>query len=218
MNFVETYQNQGYLELKGYIDESVIQEIKDEIERIITMHPHVCTYEDWRKGNQYTILHKISKFVELSSLFHSLAYQKEILDMIEAINGQQSYLCTDKINFKLPGGRGFFPHQDMAGEWRKHTTNIVSYFLAIDESNEEDGCLYVAPKRHKEGLMGPPMKAIDSDLAAQLEFVPILQKPGDLLLFDGYLPHRSNPNGSSLSRRTLLYSYTKTDIRHLFLG
>ncbi len=42
-----------------------------------------------------------------------------------------------------------------------------------------------------------------------MEFVPVLVSPGDLVLFDSYLPHRSQPNASAGWRRAAYLTYNR---------
>jgi ectoine hydroxylase-related dioxygenase (phytanoyl-CoA dioxygenase family) len=208
MSIKELYQQQGYIVLESMIEPAVMKELDKEIDRLIADFPAICTFEDWQKGNQRRILHKISHFIEISPLFSVIASNTNITSLATQLLGGNSFLCTDKINFKLPGARGFYPHQDMSGTWSSYVDNMINVFVAIDEADDENGCLYVAPGRHREGLLGPKMKPMLPEHLVTMDFVPIYQKPGDILMFDGFLPHKSAPNNSNKPRRVLLLTFT----------
>ena len=42
---------------------------------------------------------------------------------------------------------------------------------------------------------------------ARLDWQPLSAEPGDLVIFDSYVPHRSGPNFSDRSRRALYLTY-----------
>lgn len=48
----------------------------------------------------------------------------------------------------------------------------------------------VASGRHKEGVFPHNMGVIPGDAEAAMAFIPITVDPGDIVLFDSYLPHR----------------------------
>ena len=214
------YREEGYILLKGLYDQSGLQRIDREIDRLRFIHPELCTFEDENEGNRERVLHKISHFCEYSSTFLEAAFHPELKQAMNELSGEV-YLCTDKINFKVPGARGFYPHQDMSGEWQFYVPNIINVFIALDRSDTENSCLEVSPGNHRRGLLGPYMGAIEEKHLEGMEWIPIIQEPGDVLIFDGFLPHRSAPNTSDRTRRILIYTYTRKedgDIRNKFLG
>ena len=52
-----------------------------------------------------------------------------------------------------------------------------------------------AAGRHTEGIIGLTEDGIVAEeTARQMEYVPCETKPGDVVLFSSYVPHRSRPN------------------------
>ena len=217
----DDYEEKGFVLVKGLMDHELIRKIEFEISRLRFLYPEICTFENIEQGNKYRILHKISKFVELSPLFKEIAENEKIHRILNCITGEPAALCTDKINFKNPGARGFYPHQDMAGTWSDYVENIVNVFIAIDHSDIENGCLQVSEGEHTRGMLGPKMSPISDEYLPGLKWNNIVQEPGDVLFFDGFLPHKSDPNNSVRTRRVILLTYTKVsegDFRPVFLG
>jgi ectoine hydroxylase-related dioxygenase (phytanoyl-CoA dioxygenase family) len=203
------YDLDGFLALQSVFSTQEIDEMCDEVARLEAAHPEVCTFEDWRHGNERKVLHKISRFVEKSSLFEELAVSQPILLVIQSIWEEECLLCTDKVNYKLPGGRGFYPHQDMSGIWSKYVPNFMSVFIALDNSDESNGCLQVSKGNHTIGLLGPKMKPIPEKNLVDIVWQPVPQKRGDVLFFDGLLPHQSDSNESDIARKVLIFTYTR---------
>jgi ectoine hydroxylase-related dioxygenase (phytanoyl-CoA dioxygenase family) len=80
--------------------------------------------------------------------------------------------------------------------------------ISIDPTRVANGCLEVAFGQHRGGLMDMTSAQVLSESAiAELEWVPLETDPGDLVLFGSFLPHRSGPNTSAVSRRAAYLTY-----------
>lgn len=139
-------------------------------------------------------------------------------------------LFKDKINFKWPGGGAFSPHQDFpAFEFfgpREHITVMV----CIDEATLENGCLHIA-QNWKETFIdteevdqellqkgtavlpyvigGPNHGTIKQELVNKITWLPIVAKPGDVVFFNSYVPHYSEPNQSNAPRRAMFFTHNR---------
>lgn len=137
-------------------------------------------------------------------------------------------LFKDKINFKWPGGGAFLPHQDFPAYEPFGPRNYVTAMICIDPATLENGCLQIA-KNWKQSFVNDP--TIDSELlnagravlpyiiggkghgSIQPEYVQKLTwmtletSPGDLVIFNSYLPHYSETNQSTQSRRAMFLTH-----------
>jgi hypothetical protein len=134
--------------------------------------------------------------------------QTLIQDIVSQLFKEAAVLFKEKINFKLVGGAGFAAHQDTPayiGLAKDH----ISALVAIDTCNEDNGCLHVAPGRWNDQSDVPllPSGVISPEAESAMSFVPVICEPGDLVFFNGYLPHRSNPNQSQQNRRAMFLTY-----------
>lgn len=215
-----TYDEKGYVLIKNFITQEYISKLKDEIDRLINEYPKLITFENSVIQGTGKVIHKISHFIEKSKPFRKLALHHTLLEILSQLFEEEAVLCTDKINFKQPGGRGFYPHQDMSGMWQKYLSNIITAFFAIDLADKENGCLEIASGWHRSGMLGPYMSSISEEHLHLISFDAIPLQPGDLIIFDGYAPHKSAPNFTSRSRRSILFTYNRISegvARHLFL-
>jgi hypothetical protein len=114
--------------------------------------------------------------------------------------GEPAVLFKEKVNFKMPGGDGFKPHQDSQAGWEKYARRFVTVALAIDDSTLENGCMSFAAGQHLRGLFREWEPLNDGDMNG-MEFRPVPMAPGDMVLLDSYAPHASEPNRSGLVRR-----------------
>jgi len=117
-------------------------------------------------------------------------------------------LFKEKINFKLAGASGFAPHQD-APAFSSFGQNFhVTVMLSIDPTNAANGCLEVGPHPGRGlRLEAKPDLTLTDEVASRIDWQRIETEPGDLVIFDSYLPHRSGPNQTSSPRRALYATY-----------
>ncbi len=122
--------------------------------------------------------------------------------------GEDVVLFKEKINFKMPGGGGFEPHQDSQAGWEDYASNFVNVMVCIDEATEENGCIELAPGQNRRGLLRG-MEPLTDDDTRDMEFVKYPMTPGDIALFDAYTPHRSDPNPTKSQRRMYFATYNR---------
>lgn len=120
--------------------------------------------------------------------------------------------------FKAPGSRGQALHQDQL-YLRASPGTCVAAWLAVDDCDEENGCMEIVPGSHKL----PLLCGIEADTTKSFTHqtvpvppgyaaVPALMKAGDVLFFHGNLIHGSGPNTSdSRFRRALIGHYITAD-------
>lgn len=117
-------------------------------------------------------------------------------------------LFKEKINYKLVGGAGFAAHQDSPA-YIGLADDHISVMVAVDNATLENGCLKVCPGQWSaasnvlltaEGIVTP-------EAEAKMTFVPVPAKAGDILFFNGYIPHRSEANRSDHNRRAIFLTY-----------
>lgn len=118
------------------------------------------------------------------------------------------------LYFKPPGARGQALHQDQT-YLRARPGTCYAAWLALDDCDEENGCLAVVPGSHRLPLLCTEKADLTesfTDVAAPLppgaSEVPMVMKSGDCLFFHGNLIHGSHPNRTSdRFRRSLIGHY-----------
>lgn len=92
---------------------------------------------------------------------------------------------------------------------------MINAFVALDEAKLENGCLWVLKGSHKLGRIdhgkvgaqtGVEQKRMDT-LIERMELVPVMMKPGSVLLFHGNTLHSSSANESDRHRRSFIMCY-----------
>lgn len=154
-------------------------------------------------------LQRIENFVPYSAPLRALLADGPLLAAAGQLLGEAALLHKDKINYKLPGGGGFEPHQDVAAGWERYgQTRHVSAYIALDAARPDNGPLEaVRGAQHRR--WSPDDVAIDAATCAQMRWDVVLAQPCDIFFFDAYVPHRSAPNRSRRARRACYCTYTK---------
>lgn len=135
----------------------------------------------------------------------SMLTEGALVEMASALLGEAAVLYKEKINYKLPGGAGYAPHQD-APAYRFVDVH-VSCMVAVDEATPGNGCLEVVSGSHHELLPTDDTGCVRADVVERLEWVPVPVRAGQTLWFHSLTPHRSGPNRSSMPRRALYPTY-----------
>ena len=119
--------------------------------------------------------------------------------------GEASVLYKEKINYKLPGGAGYSPHQDAPAY--PFVNNHVSCMIAVDDSLLQNGCLEVVSARHQDLLPMDERGCIRNDVVEGFDWQSVEVRAGEVLWFHSLAPHRSGPNNSSHPRRAIYPTY-----------
>jgi phytanoyl-CoA hydroxylase len=137
------------------------------------------------------------------------------------LGGLEPFAVQTMLYFKPPGARGQAVHQDQY-YLRVEPETCIAAWMALDPCDEENGCLEVVPGSHE----WPVLCTVDADtsesftditvpLPGDVELVPVLMEPGDVLFFNGSLVHGSKPNRSDHFRRALIGHYIEGDARQV---
>ena len=104
----------------------------------------------------------------------------------------------------MPGGNGFKAHQDVQAGWDRYGRRHITALVSIDACTIENGCLEIAPAKHTQGLFGASWIPLQEN---SFHYEPIPTNPGDVIFFDSYTPHRSQPNETTRPRRVLYVTW-----------
>jgi hypothetical protein len=148
---------------------------------------------------------RTENMVPYHEALRDLLCEGSLVSAAGALLGEPSVLYKDKLNYKLPGGAGYAPHQD-APAYRFVEVH-VSCMLAIDDAGESNGCLEVVSAAHHRIWPVDEAGCIRADVVARMSWQPVPVCAGDVLWFHSRTPHRSGPNRSPRPRRALYPTY-----------
>jgi ectoine hydroxylase-related dioxygenase (phytanoyl-CoA dioxygenase family) len=168
----------------------------------------------------------VSKIFRLARdpVFHAFATRPDVVAIVSSIlqtDAPANFLS--QFIFKNPGAWGQPWHQDSYYFPFTPARPVVGVWLAVTEATLDNGCLHVLPGSNHEpvhphvtdqrdGANYGYVEIVDQDMSAN---EPVLMQPGDLLVFDSHLMHRSTDNTSSGIRAAMVYHYARaTTVDH----
>ena len=154
-----------------------------------------------------------------------LARTPTILDCVERILGPDILLWGSSCFVKAPRSPSYVSwHQDL-NYWGLDSTDEVSAWLALSESNEANGCMRFVPGSHRRGPIvhddtfeEDNLLTRGQELTVEVdedEAVPVCLAPGEISLHHGRMFHSSGPNTSNRWRAGLALRYIKPSTRQI---
>lgn len=161
---------------------------------------------------------QIMEMWRYDEVYRQLLYHEPLLDIAESLIGPNIQLFHDQALYKPARHGGEVPwHQDN-GYWRCTPSDLVSIWMALDDADEENGCMNVIPGSHLEsapdhdravsekGKLPALLQAnVDENRAA-----PVPLKAGYAMVHHCLMLHQTNPNRSQRRRRAMVIHYMPT--------
>ena len=202
---IEHFNRTGWL-LTDTLDAAGVEELRSWMDEIAEwpeqgdgwMHHYVLTDEGPK-------LCRSENLIPFHSGLRELITAGALIEVASALLGSQAVLYKEKVNYKLPGGAGYAPHQDAPAY--PFIDSHVSCMVAIDDSTPENGCLEVASGQHQMLLATDDSGCITQEIVDSLQWDLVPVQAGQTLWFHSRTPHRSGANNSRLPRRALYPTY-----------
>jgi phytanoyl-CoA hydroxylase len=137
--------------------------------------------------------------------------------------GLEPFAVQTMLYFKPPKARGQALHQDNY-YLRVQPGTCIAAWLALDDCDEENGCLEVVPgSQHwpilcaKQADTNASFTDITVEIPDDQEVHPVVMNAGSVLFFNGSLVHGSKPNiTEDRFRRSLIGHYIEGSAREVF--
>jgi hypothetical protein len=155
------------------------------------------------------ILSRVENFIELKyPLEFPIRSSSALVGLVSMLLGDEPLLFKDKINLKPPGSGAYAVHQDGPAYQGFGISSFITAMVAVDDATESNGCLEVATgsRTMRELQLDDQGQIIASELKG-IEFRSLPLKSGDVVFFDGLLPHRSACNDSDSPRRAVFLTF-----------
>ena len=207
------FKRDGFVVVRGMFSPAEMEQIAawtDDVEQYPEIPGQYMMYfEESLKDPDQRLLNRLENFYPFHSKFRALFDGEKLRGAISALLGEPAVLFKDKINFKMPGGDGFKPHQDQQAGWGTYADFFITALISIDQATEENGCLELVAGHHDKGLIGPEWEPLTDAQVAAMAPKAYPTEPGDVVFFDSYAPHGSGPNLSEDKRRVLYVTYNR---------
>ena len=89
-------------------------------------------YEDSVTDPARRVLSRVEYFADFHERLGALMRGSELIGRISELFGEPAVLFKDKVNFKMSGGQGFEPHQDMQAGWRDYGALQITAMISVD--------------------------------------------------------------------------------------
>jgi hypothetical protein len=155
-------------------------------------------------------------------------FDDDVLDLVEPILGPNIALFSSHFICKPKGDGRRVPWHEDSAYWNTMISpmEVVTVWLAIDQSTPKNGCMYVIPHTHNTGRKGfsdydqvdPEKNVFKTEVTPrqrdESKAVACILEPNQCSLHDGRLMHGSPPNFSDQRRcgYTMRYISTATKL------
>lgn len=214
---LQSYGEKGYLILRHVLHGDGLRALLDEC--MAAWEEEKGTFDPtatWLKNALLPDIHHRSELVR------DYYFDGPLVGVAAQLIGPNIKGATSQLTFKMRGNeRPFGWHQDN-GYGQLDPANALTTLTALDDTDEENGCLWILPESHKRGqidvskLMTVEAKAAGIDLNLHVpdadNAIPVALKAGDVVVFHCHTLHRSEGNYSQTrDRRILFMRYADAD-------
>lgn len=219
---IESYHQNGYLVIKNGLSSDEIDELRQETIRICRGEAgdffgskHVEKNEAEAKLlSKYVCIHYPHK---LSSTIHKYLAHPAIVNVLTKVIGPNVKCMQSMLFIKASGKPGQAWHQD-EDFIPTRDRSLTAGWIALDDAVVDNGCLWVIPGSHRQGVLWPLHVQNNSELYgcseesggfpySDRDAIPVEVPAGSIVFFNGYLLHKSLPNRTQSSYRRVLVNH-----------
>lgn len=217
---LEQFDRDGYLPVGPVLSDQELADARAAYDRIFNATEKPASYRNLGKkeGEEQSpgAVLQIINMMDLDDVFRKLVYKDELLDLAEGVLGSPNIrFYHDQALYKPALHGDVVPwHQDN-GYWHLEPPRAASLWIALDDANVENGCMWFVPGSHRAGEVGhqragryvAQLKAdVDETLA-----VPVPLPAGSGMFHHCRTLHHTKPNHSPRQRRAWVIHYMHAD-------
>lgn len=219
----QEFNENGFVVLEDVFSPSEITTVSDEVNRVIEgraayLPEAEVVYEPdstpRRVRNAFRLHHYEGRFLNTAKHPNLIGPMEAILGKSLRLYGSQVFAKPARVGTAVPA------HQDMP-YWPFEPYELVSAWIALDDSTIENGCVRYVAGSHKlgmlphapSGVVGNSLGLVEDSRVAALEERPVEVRRGSCILHHALTVHRSEPNRSDFPRRGLIYVYMSENVR-----
>ena len=212
-NQLKQYEDEGFVSPIDIFSKEKAKEIRNEIELIEKDMP-----EELKKSGRYNA-HLISPLLD------EVTHNPKILNAVESLIGKNILVCGTTLFIKNPHEKGFVSYHQDAKYIGLEPDNWVTAWVAITDSNEENGCMKMWSGSHKDNLKDHDQMFNEGNLLTRGQTVNNVPKKNlkSLILTAGQmsLHHPKVVHGSELNKSNdrrigfVVQSYIGTNVKQV---
>ena len=212
-NQLKQYKDEGFVSPIDIFSKNKVKEIRNEIELIEKEMP-----DELEKSGRYNA-HLISPLLD------EVTHNSEILDAVQSLIGNDILVCGTTLFIKNPNVKGFVSYHQDAKYIGLEPHNWVTAWVAITDSNENNGCMRMWSGSHKDNLKDHDQNFNERNLLTRGQTInnvpkekttPLILKAGQMSLHHPTVVHGSDLNHSN-DRRIgfVIQSYIGTNVKQV---
>jgi ectoine hydroxylase-related dioxygenase (phytanoyl-CoA dioxygenase family) len=217
------FEQDGYVILDRVFSEPEITPVSDEIDHIIAGERTYIPERDmvWEPGSDPPQLRNAFRLALYNPLFLEFAKSPKLTGVLDELLGHPLRLYGSQL-FAKPARVGTVvpKHQDMP-YWPFEPPELITAWIALDDSTKENGCVRFFAGSHKLGMLphtpsnvvGNSLGLVDHPAVDALPEHAIEVKRGSVVLHHSLTVHYSDPNLSDRARRGLVYVYMSPNVQ-----
>ncbi len=203
------FETEGWFHMGSVFTDDELDEITREYDRIMSRPLRIG--EQGKRPFEYSALLHVQ-----SEIMRRYAIHSGLVEVAVDLLGPEVRLYWDQAVSKPPGATSDVPwHQDN-GYTPVEPEEYVTFTVAIDETSEQNGCLWIQPGSHRSGVQ--PHRPTDMIFFRGYDGpdtgVAAPQARGDVMAFSSLTLHRSGANTSDRPRRSWVIQYCHGDAHH----
>ena len=212
-NQLKQYKDEGFVSPIDIFSKEKAKDIRNEIELIEKKMPN-----ELEKSGRYNA-HLISPLLD------DVTHNSKILDIVQSLIGENILVCGTTLFIKNPNEKGFVSYHQDAKYIGLEPYNWVTAWVAITDSNVENGCMRMWSGSHKNKLKEHNQMFNEDNLLTRGQTVnnvpkkkttPLILKAGQMSLHHPMVIHGSETNKSK-DRRIgfVIQSYIGTNVKQV---
>ena len=216
---VRTYADEGFLTQVDLFSESEIGHFRACFDKLET-----------REGREKCQIGLQARHLDEEFIWQ-MSTDSRVIDVMQELMGEDIMLLSTHFFCKYPDPKAkkFVAwHQDVT-YWGLDPAEAHTAWVAIDDSDTENGCMRVIPGSHKNGIVthgeseeGENLLSVNQEIPDELvdtsQAFDLELKAGQLSIHDGQLYHASNPNTSDRRRCGLTLRYIAPHVKQIELN
>lgn len=213
---VKGFKERGYVNVSGLFSEDEVAAYREHfmVMRRAGTYPGDSAGVDPCENDPLKVFPRLIHMHRWDQKSLDWMLEPRLAAVFKQLLGKEPLAVQTMLYFKPAGARGQALHQDQF-YLRVQPGACIAAWMALDDCDEENGCLQVVSGSHTLPVLCPAeadtaqsFTDVTVPLSANMQPEPVILKAGDVFFFNGQLIHGSFPNRSANRfRRALIGHY-----------
>lgn len=213
---IEFYQQNGYVQLHDVLTAEELAEVRQALDEVMNKPLEKAFDRVGHNPDYDKVFHqKVNLWREHEGI-KRFVFNPKLAEIARRLAGvPRIRLWHDHALIKMPGDSKPSPwHQDLP-YWPMNEEGALSCWMALDDVDENNGCMAFIPGSHKVGRLDPinlvnPQDIFGFEASGHLKGVPpaiMRMKAGSCTFHNGLTFHYAFPNRTDKPRRAMIVIY-----------